>query len=248
MTSQEQEQKILELEARLSKYEDIDYKQVDKKYFSFSKITIEKLREFFELEQNLDNSIFNNWFDNDILLKQEVEEFLQDLLNKESIVLNLYNEEDLKMYFLSQIFNHINFKDINLKFRFFSEENLTYETDEFILNGTPDFLIAKGLDRPQKPYFFIQEFKREKGTSDPEYQLLAELISAVELNNTTIMKGCYIKGAIWRFIILERLDKHKYQYFVSYNFDSTKIEDLKNIYKNLLFIKNEVIEMIKRGE
>lgn len=53
-------------------------------------------------------------------------------------------------------------------------------------------------------------------------------------------------GAIWNFVILEKLDKNQYQYFVSENFDSTKIEDLKAIYKNLLFVKNEIINMVKK--
>jgi len=61
------------------------------------------------------------------------------------------------------------------------------------------------------------------------------------------MKGAYITGAIWRFVILEKIKKHQYKYFVSQNFDSTKIEDLKDIYKNLLFIKNEITEIIKKG-
>jgi hypothetical protein len=74
---------------------------------------------------------------------------------------------------------------------------------------------------------------------------LAELISAIELNNWITIKGAYIVGAIWRFVILEKLEKNKYQYFVSQNFDSTKIEDLKDIYKNLMFVKNE---SIKNGE
>jgi len=47
------------------------------------------------------------------------------------------------------------------------------------------------------------------------------------------------------FVILEKLELHKYQYFISQNFDSTKIEDLKAIYKNLLFVKNEILAMIE---
>ena len=55
-------------------------------------------------------------------------------------------------------------------------------------------------------------------------------------------------GAIWNFVILEKLSKNNYQYFVSQNFDSTKIEDLKDIYKNLIFVKEEIIEMAKSGK
>ncbi|MFK5975047.1 MAG: hypothetical protein QM493_00945 [Sulfurovum sp.] len=48
--------------------------------------------------------------------------------------------------------------------------------------------------------------------------------------------------------ILEKLGKDKYQYFISSNFDSTKIDDLKDIYKNLIFVKNEIIEMVKEDK
>jgi len=58
------------------------------------------------------------------------------------------------------------------------------------------------------------------------------------------MRGAYIVGAIWSFVILEKLGKDKYQYFVSENFDSTKIVDLKGIYRNLLFVKEEIIQKI----
>ena len=46
-------------------------------------------------------------------------------------------------------------------------------------------------------------------------------------------------------IYLQKLDIDKYQYFISQNFDSTKIDDLKSIYKNLLFVKNEILTMVK---
>ena len=50
-------------------------------------------------------------------------------------------------------------------------------------------------------------------------------------------------GGHWH-TILEKLERNKYQYFNSQTFDSTKIEDLKAIYKNLLFVKNEILAMV----
>ena len=136
--------------------------------------------------------------------------------------------------------NKVDFFLLDKKIRGFYEEKLTYKTDKFILNGTLDFVVSQGLIKSEKPYFFIQEFKRGEYFSNPRPQLLAELISAVELNNISFMKGAYIIGAIWNFVILEKLGKDKYQYFVSANFDSTKINDLKDIYKNLLYIKSKL--------
>jgi hypothetical protein len=63
-------------------------------------------------------------------------------------------------------------------------------------------------------------------------------------NNEIFLKEAYIVGAIWNFVILEKLAENTYQYFISINFDSTKIEELKGIYKNLLFVKDEIFKMV----
>ena len=47
-----------------------------------------------------------------------------------------------------------------------------------------------------------------------------------------------------RFVILEKLGEDNYQYFISENFDSSKIGDLVKIYKNLLFIKQDILKRI----
>ena len=226
--------------------EEFAKKENSKPSYKYSKIRDIDLKKLVDIEQNLDDNIFDNWLNNNISLNKEVISFLENILRKEKKYLPVYSEENLKMRFLSPIFIHIDFKTDD--FRDFYDEKLTYQAESFIFNGSTNFLVSKGIRNAQKPYFFIQEFKRAEDYSNPRPQLLAELISAVELNNWKTIKGAYIIGAIWNFVILEKLDKNKYQYFVSENFDSTKIEDLKGIYKNLLFVKQEIIEMVKRGE
>ncbi len=78
------------------------------------------------------------------------------------------------------------------------------------------------------------------------FAVLAELISAVELNGWKQIKGAYIIGENWNFVILEKLDKDKYQYFISRTFNSTVLENLTKIFKNLLFVKNEIIQMTSK--
>lgn len=129
--------------------------------------------------------------------------------------------------------------------RDFYELQISYKTSQFKLSGTVDFVVSEGLVESKKPYFFIQEFKRSEEYGNPRPQLLAELISAVELNNWKFIKGAYIIAGIWHFAILEKLETGKYQYYISQYFDSTRIGDLKLIYKNLLFVKNEIIRMIE---
>jgi hypothetical protein len=173
-----------------------------------------------------------------------VEVFLKDLIADNKSLIEHYNEEDLKVYQISPLLNKINFLNRDKEIRGFYELPMSYETDKFILNGTVDFVVSEGLVESKKTYFFIQEFKRHEEYGNPRPQLLAELISAVELNEWKFIKGAYITGGNWYFVILEKLALHKYQYFISQNFDSTKIEDLKLIYKNLLFVKNEILAMV----
>lgn len=212
--------------------------------FSYSKIKERDLEELFDLKQVLDSEKkFESWFNSEIEISKPEKEFLEQLLKREKFFIKQYLEEDLKIKFIAPILNLVNFSFPDLEIRDFYEQPLVYKTDKFILNGNTDFLVAKGVRRAKKPYFFIQEFKQNKEFSDPEPQLIAELIAGVELNSWKEIKGAYIVGSIWNFVILEKLGENRYRYFVSENFDSSKIDDLKSIYKNLLFIKNEVINL-----
>jgi len=239
----------MSLEEFISNINAEDLKQINEAFakknddipsFSFSQISFDDLNNFLILKKGLTYDIFEPWFDNNISVDKEIIDFLEELIEENQIFINSYSEENLKVNFIVPLLNKVKFKSIENEFRDFYEDKLTYKTDKFIFRGTCDFVVAKGLFRSEKPYFFIQEFKKSKENSDPEPQLLAELISAIELNNWTTIKGAFIVGAIWNFVILEKLGKDSYKYFVSPNFDSTKIDDLKSIYQNLLFVKEEI--------
>ena len=214
--------------------------------FSFSQINDIDLEELVDIKIVDNETVFNQWFNNDSILDDEITIFLDKLIKKEKRYIRYYNEEDLKINFIAPILNLVDFKTIDENIRAFYEERLTYKNEKFIFSGLVDFMVSKGFKRPNKPYFFIQEFKKRIKSTDPEPQLLAEMISAVELNKTQTMRGAFIIGEDWYFVILEKLGKDKYQYFISEVFNSTKIEDLKKIYKNLRFVKNEIKQMVKK--
>jgi hypothetical protein len=86
-------------------------------------------------------------------------------------------------------------------------------------------MVAKGRSKPVVPYFFIQEFKKLLTPSNPKYQLVAQMLVALNLNQSKAIKGA---------------TNNKYVYFVSEDFDSSKIADLEAIYKNLIFVKQEI--------
>ena len=234
------DKEIEELKQRLDKLEGKNKQGINS--YAFSDITFDNLNKIVTIERDFINKkLLNHWLNSEFLISSQIEKFLQNLIDKNIELINLYDEEDLKVNFIVPLILKIDFFMIKNKIRGFYHESLKYETDKFIFNGKVDFILSKGLIKSEKPYFFIQEFKKGKKNSDPEPQLLAELISAVELNKEKIMKGAYIIGESWNFVILERLEKHKYQYFVSRTFNCTNIEDLKGIYKNLMFIKNEIL-------
>lgn len=223
---------------KINKY--FNEQQNTKPVYNFSKIKIKDLEKLFDLKMIFDDEIFDHWFDNRFSLQESDKQFLDHLLEQEGKLLRIYNEEDLKIHFISPILNRIRFKSLKNEIRDFYEEFLSYETEDFILKGVADFFVAKGIKSPKNPYFFIQEFKRGREYSDPEPQLIAELISAIELNQFKTMKGVFIVGENWNFVILNRLDKHQYQYATSRTFNANNRNDLQGIYKNLLFVKNEI--------
>ncbi len=212
--------------------------------YYFSKIKDQQLRKIVTIKQNFSKNKFNEWFNQQASISEEDSNFLTELLTKEIDFIRLYKEEDLKVKFIAPILNRVDFRDINKEVRDFYEEKITYQTDTFILTGATDFLVSKGLEYAEKPYFFIQEFKKSKEHHYPEAQLLAELIAGLELNNFRVIKGAYIVGAIWNFVILEKLAINTYHYFISINFDSSKIADLIEIYNHLQVIKHAILDSI----
>jgi hypothetical protein len=189
---------------------------------------------------------FNQWFNSKIDIDSQSLTFLTELLKKEREFLRYYNEEDLKVNFLIPILNRIDFKILDLEVRAFYKESLNIETDNLVLKGVPDFFISKGLFRSETPLFFIQKFNKGRDNSFIEFQLVAEMVAGLEVSKLQEIKGAYVVGSIWNFVILEKLEEG-YNYSVSRNFDSSREDDLKEIYKNLLYIKSEIIEMCSKS-
>jgi hypothetical protein len=240
----EELKRIEELEREIQRLKGLSRSKVPT--YSFSQMTDAKLKLCVTIHRKFDKSRFKDWFNSHYNISKEDSLFLDNLLESYGEFLDGFKEESLKALFIIPILNRVNFFLREYECAGLYEERLTYETEKFIFNGTTDFIVGKGLEELEKPYFFIQEFKRNEENSFPRVQLLAELISAVEINSWKTIRGAYIKGAIWNFVILEKLEKDSYQYFVSQNFDSSKIADLRDIFKNLLFIKNEIIDMMER--
>lgn len=210
--------------------------------YNFSTITFKDLENIVTIKRDISTAIFAPWFNADIKISEDDYVFLEELIADNYFLIDSYNEEELKVKFISPILNKVKFTDIEHEIRDFYEEKISYATDKFVLAGTTDFMVSKGLEYAKKPYFFIQEFKKSIRNDDPRPQLLAELISAIELNGFTVMKGAFIVGQNWNFVILEKTAPDKYRYFISHTLNATDIRNLQQIYQNLHYVKSEIIE------
>jgi len=249
MTNEELLKKNQELEKRILALEGIKKKTVPKiSTYSFSRITDTILENLVNIEKNYNRSVFDKWFNFEYEINRDEAKFLSDLIEKNEQLIFNYHEEDLKANFIVPLINKVNFFMMKAKIRNFYHEPLIYKSKNFIFNGKVDLVVSRGLEKAKKPYFFIQEFKKGEEFGNPRPQLLAEMISAVELNKIKSIRGAFIIGESWRFVILEKLGVDKYQYFVSKSFDITDIEKLKKVYKHLQFVKDEIIQMVRNSK
>jgi hypothetical protein len=214
--------------------------------YTFGTITFQDLEQLVTINRNLAMEVFRDWFEAEIPISYDDQVYLNNLISDNYFLIESYNEAELTVKFIAPILNRVKFTDVDYEIRDFYETKITYQTDRFILTGTTDFLVSKGLEYAKKPYFFLQEFKKSMRNDDPRPQLLAELISAVELNGFKNIKGAFVIGENWNFVILDKQEPNKYQYFVSHTLNATHTNELQQIYKNLLLVKREIIEIEKQ--
>ncbi len=210
------------------------------KSYNFSGITMADLESIAQIDIGSlisHEHKFDEWFGFQYKLKAAESIFFKNLINKHALYLASYSEENLKMKFLAFIFDKVEFR--NGKIQEWYDATLTGSVNGVKLVGFADFMVAKGTDVPQKPYFFIQEFKPTAPERHPKAQLLAEMLVALEKTQKTRLHGGYIIGQLWNFVILEKLGENKFEYFVSEAFDSLKLPDLKKIYVILQAVKHK---------
>jgi len=206
------------------------------KSYNFSTIKFSDLEEIVDIGLGDDDQKFDEWFGFSYPISESEIIFLETLIKKhQRRHLNFYLEETLKVKFIGVILNQVDF--FTEKIADWYNATLQGVVNNANFKGYTDFMVAKGTREPQKPYFFIQEFKSSTPDSDPEIQLLAELLVAIEKNKTTIMRGSYIIGRNWYFVIVEKIDENSFEYFVSKQFDSLELNSLKQIYVNLQAVK-----------
>ena len=151
---------------------------------------------------------------------------------------DFWNEEELKMKFLSHVFEIVDIEVPN-KVKTFYERSLSTIFNGYKLNVICDMLIASpmGIGKPKKPYFFLQEFKKSKNATDAEGQVLTAMLIAQHQNdNGKPIYGCWLQGKMWNFCTLN--DK---KYCVSRTYDASQKPDLQNIILILKQLKEIIL-------
>ncbi len=134
-----------------------------------------------------------------------------------------WNEDELKMLFISPFLLEFDFNHPPT-YRVFTQRLMRLQTETVESSGRVEWMIATGKQTPKKPFFFLQEYKPEKGANnDPLGQLLIAMVDA-QSRNESIEKpiyGCYTIGRHWYFVLLKGKE-----YGLSRAYDATQLDDM----------------------
>jgi hypothetical protein len=147
-----------------------------------------------------------------------------------------WNEDEYKFFFISPFIGLVDFSSSYYKAFTQRPLSLRYENGTKTTDGLVEFMLAKGLQTPKSPHFFLHEYKPEKRRdNDPLGQLLIGMVAAKKLNqDDKPIYGIYLNGRNWFLVLLE--DE---QYAVSNPYVATS-NDIFDLFAVLLFFKDEM--------
>ena len=171
--------------------------------------------------------LMDEWLDVQPLVLNAGEQYMfNEDLSKAQKFISGWNEEDLKMKFISTILKLGHLTDDDIVISYF-DKIISATIEGTKLTVKSDFMLAKGtLDYFKTPYFHFQEYKPYKNPSgDSMAQLLSAFLIAQEKNKNGLpMYGVDIMSANWRFVTMEGKD-----YCISQAFNSVNGKDLMTI-------------------
>jgi hypothetical protein len=206
------------------------------------KSDIEDVLDAFALNRNTECELLDKW----LSVPYEFDDADKTLLEKKRKQLidegEFWNEEELKMRFLAFLLEIADI-DEKGKIKVFFERPMYAIVNGYELNVICDAMVAtpKGIGKPKKPYFFLQEFKKQKNSADAEGQMLMAMrIAQFENDNTNPVYGCWIQGRNWVFTTL-----HQNNYCISKQLDAEDKDDLKTIMCALKELKVIILKQLE---
>ena len=176
------------------------------------------------------------WLQAESPIPPEVAPTLEKLKQQLKVSHSYWNEQDLIFKFIAPFLSLVDFTDPH--YNYFTERKLKAHLGAYELTGVVDFVVSKGYKDPQKPYFFLHEYKRFKGTeADPLGQVLSEMLTAQTLNaDGKPIYGCYVYGQHWTFVLL-----NQNVYATSQGYDATAPEELQKVWSVLQETKRRIV-------
>lgn len=202
-------------------------------------LDIDSILVHFELPRLRSGTAIDEWIQATGTLTEAETQRLDKLHQKALKSADGWNEEELKMKFISLLFDLADIEESD-KIVSFYERPMTATLKNAKLSVICDCLLASaaGIATPKIPYFFLQEFKRQKGDSnDPEAQMLAAMLVAQHRNaDEKPVYGAWVVGSIWNFTLLSGSE-----YFVSPKFDASDRSDLNHILLIIRQLKENIL-------
>lgn len=206
---------------------------------TFSQWTIVEVEAEFGIQQIAESPLLDSWMTVDALPASDEQKNLDRLQNL--LVQRVYdwNEYELSFNFIGPLLTMIDFNRKN--YRSFMERELSTPYGNETLSGTVDFVVAQGRRVPERPFFFIHEYKRERDkNSDPLGQLMIEMVAAQLLNQDEhVLYGAYVVGRNWHFVVL---NGREYAVHRGLNATSDELYTIFGVLKNMEVILDEMSE------
>lgn len=203
---------------------------------TFKQLTRNLLKDKFGLVKTRKHQALDFWIESSKL--HSINDFEhQSLLHLQDKLIrrcDSWNEFELSEWFIGPVLTLIDFEnDDNSLFAFY---DITAQVADYQLNGKPDVMFARGIDEPQIPYFFFNEYKRQTDPDgNPLTQLLGAMLAGQALNNNgKPVYGIYIIGWQWSFVILSGSEWCESSPYISTN------KDIFEIFKMLKALKEFV--------
>jgi hypothetical protein len=201
------------------------------------------LLDAFGLTKTIASDTINSWTTATSTLT-DIETYLLDTIHAKSMYhVSGWNKEEVKMKLISMLF-FIADIEVESKLNTFFERELAANINGKELSVVCDCLVATplGFSTPRAPYFFLQEFKRRKKSSnDPEGQMLAAMLIAQHKNNDNKpIYGAWLTGSIWEFAILDGTTLHS-----SNAFNTVQKNDTRQIVFILRKLKELILKSLK---
>ena len=205
---------------------------------NFKECTLQKLDEIFSLEEVRNMPALTDWLTSSGDISDFERQMLEHLQQKLINYVHDWNETELTIEFIGPLLALVDYS--TEKFHFFAQRPFVGKVGDVELSGKPDGVVASGRRVPERPYFCFQEYKRENDPEgDPAGQVLAAMLVAQEINeHEHPIYGCYVKGSIWHFVVLQ--DK-KYSISLGYMATRAEIFDIISILKALKPIIHKLI-------